>query len=208
MENFKKDDVLRHLAELGYDNIDDAKLQEFMADLKKLIKYEEKRKRVGEKLKILEQREADEAKSRKPIQRQGRLETTNSTSDSSAFQVSDRSVPTDSMLKASRTRDTSSNVDDASSIYVSVDLAPSSRSSRPSLARNAVSLLDENQSKPGGFIRVRSGPNKGRKPARCDPVALHQQYRESWAKSNIPGERSHKELRWKVRGWMMGEEPS
>jgi len=69
-------------------------------------------------------------------------------------------------------------------------------------------LLDNDFPKPGGFIRVRAGSNRGRRPARCDPVALHQQYKEAWAKTNIPGERDHKKLRWAVRGWMMGEEPS
>ena len=52
--NFSKDDVRSHLAELGYSNIDDDKLDEFCADLKRLIKYEEKKKTIGRKLEQLE----------------------------------------------------------------------------------------------------------------------------------------------------------
>ena len=51
---FTREDVIRHLAELGYNNVDDAKLDSFCADLKRLIKYEEKKKRVNEKLQLLE----------------------------------------------------------------------------------------------------------------------------------------------------------
>merc|ERR1712013_964508 len=69
------------------------------------------------------------------------------------------------------------------------------------------SLLEEPPSSGPGFIRVRSGPPLGRRPASSDPVALHQEYRRHWAKANIPGERRHDRLRWAVRGWMMGEEP-
>jgi len=52
--NFTREDVIRHLAELGYENVDEAKLDSFCADLKRLIKYEEKKRRVDEKLQLLE----------------------------------------------------------------------------------------------------------------------------------------------------------
>merc|ERR1712088_61275 len=97
---------------------------------------------------------------------------------------------------------------DDSSLYIDVDLPPSSppASSRDPKAAQA-SLLEEPPSSGPGFIRVRSGPPLGRRPASSDPVALHQEYRRHWAKANIPGERRHDQLRWAVRGWMMGEEP-
>merc|ERR1719318_1104028 len=55
MTEFTREDVVRHLADLGYDNVEEAKLDSFCADLRKLIKYEEKKRRVGEKLELLEQ---------------------------------------------------------------------------------------------------------------------------------------------------------
>ena len=51
---FTRQDVRTHLAELGYANIDDDKLDEFCADLKRLIKYEEKKKNISKKLEQLE----------------------------------------------------------------------------------------------------------------------------------------------------------
>ena len=51
---FTRQDVRQHLAELGYANIDDEKLDEFCADLKRLIKYEEKKKNISKKLEQLE----------------------------------------------------------------------------------------------------------------------------------------------------------
>merc|ERR1712112_316886 len=88
MDNISKEDVLRHLSDLGYSSVDDAKLEEFMTDLKKLIKYEEKRKRVGEKLKLLEQKEAQEASKKKTIRRQGRVDSSNTRSLSENSKIS------------------------------------------------------------------------------------------------------------------------
>merc|ERR1712192_189474 len=99
---------------------------------------------------------------------------------------------------------------DESSLYIDVDL-PATASSAPTTSRASTaaqaSLLEQAPSSGPGFIRVRSGPSLGRRPASSDPVALHQEYRKHWAKANIPGERRHDQLRWAVRGWMMGEDP-
>ena len=54
---FTKEDVKRHLSELGYSNIEDNKLDEFCDDLRRLIKYEEKQKNIGRKLEQLEKME-------------------------------------------------------------------------------------------------------------------------------------------------------
>ena len=43
---FSKDDVNKHLLDLGYSNITNEQLREFMTDLKRLIRYEEKQKRI------------------------------------------------------------------------------------------------------------------------------------------------------------------
>ena len=44
--NFSKEDVRKHLLDLGYTNISKEQLKEFMNDLKRLIRYEEKQKRI------------------------------------------------------------------------------------------------------------------------------------------------------------------
>ena len=54
---FSKEDVRNQLSELGYSNIGDSKLEEFCQDLKRLIKYEEKKSNVDRKLDQLEKME-------------------------------------------------------------------------------------------------------------------------------------------------------
>ena len=54
---FTKDDVRSHLAEQGYSNIQGNQLDEFCEDLKRLIKYEEKKQNIGRKLDQLDQME-------------------------------------------------------------------------------------------------------------------------------------------------------
>ena len=44
--SFSKEDVHKHLLDLGYSNITNDQLREFMTDLKRLIRYEEKQKRI------------------------------------------------------------------------------------------------------------------------------------------------------------------
>ena len=97
----------------------------------------------------------------------------------------------------------SSDKQESSSLYIDVNL-PASKSDSSKSQPLAASLIDQ---PPPGFIRVRSGPNIGRRPASSDPVALHQKYQGYWDKFSVPGEKRHDKLRWAVRGWMMGEEP-
>ena len=50
--NFSKDDVKGHLLSLGYKNLSEDQLAEFCRDLKKLIRYEEKQKRIEAHLQV------------------------------------------------------------------------------------------------------------------------------------------------------------
>ena len=54
---FSKEDVRKHLGELGYSNIEGNQLDEFCEDLKRLIQYEEKKQNIGRKLDQLDQME-------------------------------------------------------------------------------------------------------------------------------------------------------
>ena len=51
---FTQEDVRLHLEELGYKNIPEEKLASFLKDLRRLIKHEEKKKRIDDKLSQLE----------------------------------------------------------------------------------------------------------------------------------------------------------
>ena len=232
MTDFTREDVIKQLADMGYKNVDEAKLDSFCEDLKKLIRYEEKKRRVDVKLDLLtkSQRELQESRDdnydgsstevntkrkrriRKEDKRRKKEEKAAAKllkSQQSSYDESSAEISTD-VRERSHTSQRSEALDvndESSSIYIDIDLPHPSRSSS-SLSRKtpplAVSLLEQPQS---GFIRVRSGPSVGKKGLSSDPVALHQKYKECWAKSNIPGEKRHDKLRWAVRGWMMGEEP-
>ena len=54
---FSKDDVRKQLWDLGYSNIEGRQLDEFCEDLRRLIKYEEKKQNIGRKLEELEEME-------------------------------------------------------------------------------------------------------------------------------------------------------
>ena len=52
--NFSSDEVKKHLHELGYKSIPEGKLESFLADLRRLIKYEERKRHLDQKLDNLE----------------------------------------------------------------------------------------------------------------------------------------------------------
>jgi len=220
--NFTQEDIRRHLADLGYTNVTDEKLEGFVRDLRKLIKYEERKKGVEDRLGLLSSRSEPslpDSRRRPPAVR--RQEARQPAPDSSTSPEPGprprrrvrrkKSGEQESVMAKHQevTRDSpdgSRSDTQQSSIYIDVDLPPPSP---PSTARSAASasLLERPPPAGPGFIRARSGPSLGRRPASSDPVALHQLYSRAWAKAKIPGERSHSKLRWAVRGWMMGEEP-
>ena len=59
--SFSREEVRRHLVELGYVDVDDDKLEEFYRDLKRLAKYEEKqdRKKKNGKLVFLKDKDCE-----------------------------------------------------------------------------------------------------------------------------------------------------
>ena len=218
VSKFTRDDVRRHLAELGYSNIEESKLNEFCADLRKLIKYEEKKKNIGQKLELLEQNQkriednkendststsVEMPKRKRRIRREEkqRLKEEKPRARVQARSLSESEI--DSRLQDDVDHGEVAEDVEASSLYIDVDL-PASRPGSSKSQPLAASLLEQ---PPAGFIRVRSGPSVGRRPAECDPVSLHQKYQSYWEKFQVPGEKRHDKLRWAVRGWMMGEEP-
>ena len=77
------EDVRRHLENLGYEHITETQLAEFIKDLKRLIRYEEKQSRLQEHLGVLEN-----AKSSPAPRRSRRRRRSHSTSSSSAYSSS------------------------------------------------------------------------------------------------------------------------
>jgi len=222
LENFSRSDIKRHLAELGYSNITEEKLDSFVRDLRKLIKYEERKKEVENKLDDIDkQPPARRSKvpdtstspelEEKPRRRMRRRERKRDENEGMMTKHKMEVEVTRDTADAGGALDGEGQDQDESSLYIDVDLPPEAASSAPTSSRGPTaaqaSLLERPPNSGPGFIRVRSGPPLGRRPASSDPVALHQEYRKHWARANIPGERRHDQLRWAVRGWMMGEEP-
>jgi hypothetical protein len=56
--NFTDEDIKRHLAELGYANVPDQRLRVFVKDLRRLMKYEEKKRRLTAELEEMENRQS------------------------------------------------------------------------------------------------------------------------------------------------------
>jgi len=207
--NFNNEDIKRHLHELGYKNVPDNKLTMFVSDLRRLIKYEERKKMIDQKLDTLERRGHAETQHNcsKPSKQSRKTKeailNNGSTSEddqhamgscSTSIQTNQPTLPTSSDFS-----------EEESSLYVDILIPRNVKSVKRSPME--ASMLGQIP----GVIRCRSSqPHNrsrvGRDPA-CDPVSLHQQYKKSWQKLNLPGETSHNKLRWAVRGWMMGEEP-
>jgi len=224
LENFSRSDIKRHLAELGYSNVTEEKLDSFVRDLRKLIRYEERKKEVENKLDDIDHQLPPrhkkvpdtstspelEAKPRRRIRRRERKRDEKEDM-MTKHNMEEQVEVTRDAADAGGVLHGEGQDQDESSLYIDVDLPPEAASSAPTSSRGPTavqaSLLERPPNSGPGFIRVRSGPPLGRRPASSDPVALHQEYKKHWARSNIPGERRHDQLRWAVRGWMMGEEP-
>jgi len=224
LENFSRSDIKRHLAELGYSNVTEEKLDSFVRDLRKLIRYEERKKEVENKLDDIDHQLPPrhkkvpdtstspelEAKPRRRIRRRERKRDEKEDM-MTKHNMEEQVEVTRDAADAGGVLHGEGQHQDESSLYIDVDLPPEAASSAPTSSRGPTavqaSLLERPPNSGPGFIRVRSGPPLGRRPASSDPVALHQEYKKHWARANIPGERRHDQLRWAVRGWMMGEEP-
>jgi len=214
---FSVDDIKKHLVDLGYTNIPEDKLETFVGDLRRLVKYEERKKRLDGKLASLEN-----SKPSQNIESSGRLRTqtrrTKSARDETVPPTSKYSHTTENSSSTFQTATTTecssagtttstfsrSRSVDESSLYVDV-LIPRPKQEKMS----GVSLIDPRQT--SGLIRCRSTTairqNSGRRDVNTDPVRLHQKYAAAWRSLKLPGETSHNKLRWAVRGWMMGEDP-
>lgn len=225
VSSFSREDIVLHLAQLGYSNITEQKLDSFTKDLRKLIRHEERKKVVEDRLEKLgggdlssrsepslyRAREPQDSSTTPEQQRPARRRVRRKDKKARAEAVEEAGED-DSSLAEKVGRDTpdggQSEASGQSSLYIDVELPGRQEDGdkkQPVLPE--ASLLVRPPSSGPGFIRVRSGPSLGRRPASSDPVALHQQYRKQWAAHPVPGESSHNRLRWAVRGWMMGEEP-
>ncbi|KAK6640289.1 hypothetical protein RUM44_011975 [Polyplax serrata] len=174
-------DVLAHLNALGFRDVTSQQLQDFLHDLKKLIKYEQKhlKRRCGE------------------------CNSEKLTGDDSACYCS--STDSDDTCKKSINQNyTSSIATDRSSIS-------NSTQENERLTYSSKSFKKDNIPKvTSSFIRPRNLPSHGdtsyKHRKHLDPVSLYHHYKELWKRNKIPGQTNHPQLRWNIRNKMLGPE--
>nr|CAD7590095.1 unnamed protein product [Timema genevievae] len=191
-------EVLAHLQQLGYHNISPEQLQEFIKDLKKLIKFD--------------QRQRDQCSCHNEIESRS----------SSATVISDFSLSGQSQENVRRVKsalaDSDQNIIRPCSVTSSSnnlkkdshkDSQTKSRPSRTKKARSKSVERMDHVSKPRSSAFIRPWQLTQGQPGvtRCDPVALYHWYQAAWRKQKLPGEDNHSNLRWDIRKKMLGEHP-
>ena len=210
---FTPEDVRRHLVSLGYGDIDDEQLGDFVRDLRRLIRYEEKQKQLQsliEQEKLTQQQRKDESttdqegeeidlkgkrsrKLKKTVEQKQR--TLNYNRNTGDLSLTENSVSVS--YEASTEEE----------IHIEVrNVQPDSppKNLKTGELRQILPPRPELPTKPTcSFIRpVIKDPQP--KSVKHDPVKLHQFYKEQWEKQRLPGElnRVEKDLRWATREWM------
>ena len=220
-------DVRRHLQDLGYNDLDDAELHEFVRDLKRLVKYEERRERRKEQLGVVE-KEADrsaattstsssgdkeESPSRRLRSRHRRPERKSEKPEVSArarrrkalAEIITNDEEEGEEDGADETETTASTSRASTETEFAVRVRRATASSPPALPSVPRPASKFSSAPTTSFIRP---PKRGRRPKglKTDPVRLHEYYQKIWSKTNFPGGESTKAARWAVREWMMGEQ--
>ncbi|KRT79431.1 hypothetical protein AMK59_6417 [Oryctes borbonicus] len=214
-------DVLEYLNELGYQNITADQLKEFIRDLKKLIKYdqrieEEEKENIENVQPQRKQREEDifaslydtgtassKAKEipkkekiisvqiKRPIT--GKCMQHKSSSKVDMLPHSSRS--TNEMSYSGYSNEYTGSIDKKTNEIVERPLSQKTKS-----GANVDRISTQTIKVKASFIR----PRLPVKPCKSDPVALYHQYQAEWKRQKIPGENNHSNLRWVIREKMLG----
>lgn len=208
--NFTPDDVKEHLVSLGYKNVSEDQLKDFVRDLRRLIRYEEKQKRLQKLMANAE--EAIDENDHKTVQYEARRVQQNKikkvlTKESKTLNY-DKKTGNLSMTSDSVSLSYEESQEELDEIRVRVTTRPPAPPFKdlqvgPEL-KQILPPRPELPTKPTcSFIKpVIEDPK--RKNIRHDPVQLHAFYKKHWEKQRLPGEmnRAEKDLRWATREWM------
>ncbi|EFA13123.2 hypothetical protein TcasGA2_TC006837 [Tribolium castaneum] len=187
-------EVLAYLNDLGYHNINPQQLKEFVYDLKKLIKYEERKRSkqsLGNETDVPNESEKNKDDVFLVLHSQG-------THSSRAKTVSKKESVISLKIKTSKgpQHHCHENTLEAQTAPEkgqedTLDFVP---------VKDVPWKKMTNSSKPkSSFIRpgIQTNINKS------DPVALYHQYQKCWKRQKIPGEDNRTDLRWAIREKMM-----
>ncbi|KDR19697.1 uncharacterized protein LOC110829687 [Zootermopsis nevadensis] len=217
-------EVEAHLNRLGYYNITEEQLKEFIKDLKKLIKYDQhlfctcnestkdsESSCTGTSTEVLSnynltsspgEKENSHVENHKNDQAHDRAEQ--------KYVLCSRSFPHNVQPDNS-----------SSTTYVSPcatalpNVAGNTKKSinhskqKHSQKTRSVENLQEPMKPKRSFIRPRNiqPGQQVEAPKRCDPVKLYHYYQDIWKQQKVPGECCHSDLRWCIRERMLGEDP-
>ena len=210
--NFSAEDVRKHLVSLGYSHISEDQLRDFVRDLRRLIRYEEKQKQLQDL--IENQRGKNESSSASAA----------STDDEKVLQHNKATKLKKTVTQERRTLNYNERTGDLTLTEDSISASYETSAEEEVIIRiknprdspfkdlkvgELKQVLPPRPALPTkptcSFIRpVIKDPQP--KSVKHDPVKLHQFYKEQWEKQRLPGElnRTEKDLRWATREWMMG----
>jgi hydrolethalus syndrome protein 1 len=208
---FGEEEVLKHLEDLGYKNISQEQLSEFVKDLKKLLRYEEKQKRRNEQIgvtsKIQQESGATTASS---FSSNGTVPSKISNSSSRFESDLQPEQPKLARRRKRKSRERELEVSEVSSTHSSAE--ESEMLLRINIENDNGDQTDSKMSNPNAKFASRPttsvirAPRKATlaKDLRSDPVQMHQFYQRIWQRTHFPGDDSSKDMRWAVREWMLG----
>ncbi|PSN50067.1 hypothetical protein C0J52_04218 [Blattella germanica] len=210
-------EVKMYLHRLGYCHITAEQLKDFIKDLKKLIKYDQRQEspcQCGYSLKVNGSSYVDTTPET--------LRTLNSTSSQSAVEniyEKTKSGESSNNSKQKSLSYKSSNADDCSNrlgapLLSDVPDSGFRRSKQCKIQKEPLKTRSiENIQQPvrpkSSFIKPWN-INCGLPPGtvkRSDPVLLYKQYQDIWKQQKVPGENNHSNLRWCIREHMLGTDP-
>ena len=198
-----------HLLDLGYEGVTDERLNEFMHDLRRLIRYEEKQRRVQEQIGVLgKTRRKSAASNDTTISSSAYGSSSSLAAENDHSKIQNEEVDTARRGKPKRKivkyRKRSTSLATASSQDVSEeDIILRINLPNQGEVEQRVSKF---ATKPTtSFIRPTIQGHRPAKDLKCDPVRLYEYYKRIWEQTNFPGGESSNQLRWTVREWMMGD---
>ncbi|GJQ71362.1 hypothetical protein Trydic_g11093 [Trypoxylus dichotomus] len=213
-------DVLQYLNELGYQNITAEQLKEFILDLKKLIKYDQRIKEEKDNIENVH----PHSKHRKENIFASLYETGTTSSKAKEIPKKEKvislqikrpiaekcfqhklSSKVDTLPNSSRSTNELSYSSYSNEQIETTDGETSENIDR-ALSQKTKSSVNVDRvgtqtiKAKASFIR----PRLPIKPCKSDPVALYHQYQAEWKRQKIPGENNHSNLRWVIREKMLG----
>ncbi|EEB18782.1 conserved hypothetical protein [Pediculus humanus corporis] len=185
-DNLDPQEVLNHLKALGFNEITTKQLNDFLHDLKKLIKYEQKYGYISCGVST-----TSKSHDTSSVCSCSELESTEKLSNNNSFT---NSIISDYYSLPSSCSDTAHEELNEFSIESKED--ENDKSTITKVQPSFIRPWTQSASKENSFNNRKN----------LDPVKLYHHYKELWNRNKIPGKSNHSQLRWFIRNKMLGQE--